>query len=72
MKINKIIQGDALEELKKLPDESVNMCVTSPPYWRLRNYEIEGQLGLELTSQESRSLVLTCLRALFLGSFFRR
>jgi len=44
---NKIIQGEALEELKKLPDESVNMCITSPPYWTLRDYGVERQLGLE-------------------------
>jgi len=35
---NKIIQGDALEELKKLPEKSINMCMTSPPYWSLRDY----------------------------------
>jgi DNA modification methylase len=34
----KIIQGDCLEVLKTLPDESVNCCVTSPPYWGLRDY----------------------------------
>jgi site-specific DNA-methyltransferase (cytosine-N4-specific) len=33
-----IIQGDCLTELKKLPDESVNCCLTSPPYWALRCY----------------------------------
>jgi DNA modification methylase len=33
-----IICGDALTELRKLPDESVNCCVTSPPYWGLRDY----------------------------------
>ena len=47
MKLNKIICGDALEELKKLPDESINMCMTSPPYWALRDYGVDGQLGLE-------------------------
>jgi len=35
---NLIIQGDALIELKKLPSESVNCCMTSPPYWALRDY----------------------------------
>lgn len=44
-----IIVGDCLEELKKLPDESVNCCVTSPPYWGLRDYGVEGQMGLEAT-----------------------
>jgi DNA modification methylase len=47
-----IIQGDCLTEIKKLPDESVNCCVTSPPYWALRDYGVEGQLGLEPTFQE--------------------
>jgi DNA modification methylase len=47
-----IICGDALEELRKLPDESVNCCVTSPPYWGLRDYGTVGQLGLERTPEE--------------------
>ena len=45
----KIIHGDSLSELKKLPDQSVNMCMTSPPYWGLRDYGVSGQLGLEPT-----------------------
>ena len=47
-----IICGDALTELKNLLDESVNCCVTSPPYWGLRDYGITGQLGLEKTPEE--------------------
>ena len=47
-----IICGDALTELRKLPDESANMCVTSPPYWGLRDYGVTGQLGLEKTPEE--------------------
>jgi len=35
---SRIIIGDALETLRTLPDESVNCCVTSPPYWGLRDY----------------------------------
>jgi site-specific DNA-methyltransferase (adenine-specific) len=50
--MRELIQGDALSELKKLPDESVNCCVTSPPYWALRDYGVKGQLGLEPTFQE--------------------
>jgi len=42
-----VIRGDALTELKKLPNESVDCVVTSPPYWGLRNYGIAGQGGLE-------------------------
>jgi DNA modification methylase len=37
----KFMQGDALEQLRKLPDESVNCCVTSPPYWGLRDYGVD-------------------------------
>jgi len=36
--INKIIQGDSLQVLKQMPDESVNCMMTSPPYWALRDY----------------------------------
>jgi DNA modification methylase len=43
--------GDALEVLRGLPDESVHCCVTSPPYWGLRDYGTEGQIGLEPTPE---------------------
>ena len=52
MEVNKIYEGDALEVLKTLPKESVDMCITSPPYWSLRDYEAEGQLGAEEHYQE--------------------
>ena len=52
MKLNHIYQGDALEVLKTFPDESINCVMTSPPYWALRDYGIEGQLGLEPTFEE--------------------
>ncbi|WP_431230434.1 DNA-methyltransferase [Paenarthrobacter nicotinovorans] len=39
--------GDALGILRALADESIDMCLTSPPYFRLRNYGQSGQLGLE-------------------------
>ena len=44
--------GDALKGLQKLPDGGVRTCVTSPPYWGLRDYGNNGQLGLEATPQE--------------------
>jgi DNA modification methylase len=50
--INKIYQGDVLKVLKTFPDESIHCCVTSPPYWGLRDYGVEGQLGLESTPEE--------------------
>jgi DNA modification methylase len=42
-----ILIGDVRERLKELPDQSVNCCVTSPPYWGLRDYGNDGQIGLE-------------------------
>jgi len=51
MNVN-IICGDALTELKKLPDESVQCVVTSPPYFNLRDYGVDGQIGLEETHEE--------------------
>lgn len=48
----KIIQGDCIEVLKAMPDESVQCCVTSPPYWGLRDYGVAGQIGLEPTIEE--------------------
>jgi DNA modification methylase len=47
-----ILTGDALAMLRTLEDESVNCCVTSPPYWGLRDYGVEGQIGLERTPEE--------------------
>lgn len=48
----KIFVGDALEALRDMEDESVDCCVTSPPYYRLRDYGVEGQIGLEETPDE--------------------
>lgn len=48
----RLIHGDALEEMRKLEAGSVQACVTSPPYWGLRDYGVAGQLGLEPTPEE--------------------
>lgn len=48
---NKIIQGNAYEVLKTMPDQSVNCCVTSPPYYGLRDYGVSDQIGLEDTPE---------------------
>ena len=50
--INTIICGDALETLKKFPDESINCCITSPPYYGLRDYHKKEQIGREKTVEE--------------------
>lgn len=52
MNIDQIILGDCLESLKTFPDGIVNTCITSPPYYGLRDYGCEGQIGLEETPQE--------------------
>lgn len=52
LKLDYIYQGDALEVLKQMPSESVDMCITSPPYWNMRDYGDKNQLGLEYTTSE--------------------
>lgn len=49
---NEILQGEALVQLRTLPDECVHTVVTSPPYWGLRDYGVAGQLGLEATPEQ--------------------
>ena len=48
----KILQGNCLDKLKELPDQSINTCITSPPYWGLRDYGEDKQLGMEDTPKE--------------------
>lgn len=47
-----ILQGDCLEKLREIGDGTVQCCVTSPPYWGLRDYGVAGQIGLEKTPEE--------------------
>lgn len=49
--VNKIHNMDALDFFNMLPDKSVQTIITSPPYYGLRNYQVDGQLGLEDTPQ---------------------
>jgi DNA modification methylase len=51
MTTQRIIPGDCIEGLRTLPDASVHCCVTSPPYWGLRDYGHDGQIGLESTPE---------------------
>ena len=53
-----ILVGDALERLRELPDESVQCVVTSPPYWGLRDYGVDGAYGLEPTLDEYIELMV--------------
>src|SRR3990167_6964748 len=59
--LNSIICGDALEVLKGWPDEFVDLVITSPPYYALRNYGIDGQLGLEKTFEEYQEKLLAVI-----------
>lgn len=47
-----LMTGDAKEKLKEISENSVHVCITSPPYWGLRDYNENGQIGLEETPQE--------------------
>jgi DNA modification methylase len=49
---HRIIEGDVLDGLRTLPDNSVQCCITSPPYYGLRNYGVDGQIGLEETPEK--------------------
>ncbi len=49
---NEIICGDALEVLRTLPEKCCRTCITSPPYYGLRNYGVKEQIGLEDTLSE--------------------
>jgi DNA modification methylase len=59
---NKIYQGDCIDILKTLPDQSIQCCVTSPPYWGLRDYGHDGQIGLEKTPEEYVSKMVSLFR----------
>lgn len=52
MSSHTILEGDALTVLKTLPSQSVHTCVTSPPYYGVRDYHVDGQLGLEPSHRE--------------------
>ena len=54
--------GDCLQSMRKMPDQSVHCCVTSPPYFGLRDYGVEGQLGLEATPEEFVAALVAVMR----------
>lgn len=62
MEINKIYQGDVLEVLKTFPDECIDCVVTSPPYWGLRDYGVDNQIGLESTPEEYVNKIVEIFR----------
>ncbi len=48
----RILIGDVFDRLAELPADSIDCCVTSPPYWGLRDYGVAGQIGMEATLGE--------------------
>lgn len=50
--VSSVLHGDALTVLKGLADECIHCAVTSPPYYGLRNYGVDGQIGLEETPEQ--------------------
>lgn len=59
---HQILVGDCLELLRAMPDESVHTCITSPPYFGLRDYGMAGQIGLEQTPAEFISRLVEVFR----------
>lgn len=49
---HRILVGDCIEMMRTLPDQSVHTCITSPPYFGLRDYGVDGQIGLEASPRE--------------------
>ena len=58
----KILIGDVREQLREMPDESVHCVVTSPPYWGLRCYGVDGQIGQEPTLGEHVEVMVEVFR----------
>lgn len=52
MEKDKIYQGNAIDVLKNFEDNSIDCCITSPPYYALRDYGVDGQIGLEETPEK--------------------
>lgn len=61
LKLDQIYCADALEFLRKMPDEYIDTIITSPPYFGLRDYQVDGQIGLESSLDEyiERLLLIT-------------
>jgi DNA modification methylase len=68
VELNRIYCGDALEELRTFPAESVNCIITSPPYYGLRDYGVAGQIGLENSPEKYverlMAVLMECRRVL--------
>jgi len=61
--MNRILVGDVVSGLAQLPEGCVQTCVTSPPYYGLRDYGVAGQIGLEPTPEEFIARMVEVFRA---------
>ena len=57
-----LIVADVIAGLQHLRDQSIHTCVTSPPYWGLRDYGFDGQIGLEKTPEEFVTSLINVFR----------
>jgi len=64
LETNIIYNADCLDALRALPDESVHCCVTSPPYYGLRDYGVDGQIGRETTPEQYIERLMIVFREL--------
>lgn len=62
MQLDTIVCADALDFVRSLPDESVHCAIASPPYFNLRDYGVEGQMGLDTSPQEYIDHMVTLFR----------
>ena len=62
MDVNKVYLGDSVSVLSSFSDECIDCCVTSPPYYGLRDYGVDGQIGLEESPEEYISKLVGLFR----------
>lgn len=62
LKTNYIINLDAISALKEFPDKTFDCCITSPPYYGLRDYKAEGQIGREESPEEYLNKLIEVFR----------
>jgi DNA modification methylase len=65
LELNKIYNMDCIEGMKMLPDKCVDMVITSPPYYNLRDYGTKGQIGLEDTVDEYIEKLISVFNEVF-------
>ena len=72
IEMDKIYCGDSLQVLQTLPENAVDCCVTSPPYYALRDYGADGQIGREATPEEYVSRITADRKSTRLNSSHSR